>query len=146
MSNLETNMNLLGMFKHASRNLKYPSITFPYNNSKIKMYLTGKGYVAVKIDGEYQGRIDFNPLNNTHDFKLYFCDNNLRALIEKVYYEPEINLAIAGKKYGSCCFCGRELIEKASVYWGYGPICAENFGLPHDLPPSASQSYDDVEI
>lgn len=38
--------------------------------------------------------------------------------------------ATYGKKTGCCCFCARELTDSRSVEVGYGPICAENFGLP----------------
>lgn len=41
-------------------------------------------------------------------------------------------LAIArahGLATGSCCFCNRRLTDARSVAMGYGPICAEHFGL-----------------
>jgi Family of unknown function (DUF6011) len=41
-----------------------------------------------------------------------------------------------GKKTGRCCFCGRHLETKESVAVGYGPICAEKFGLPWGDVPS----------
>lgn len=40
-----------------------------------------------------------------------------------------------GKKTGRCCFCGRHLETKESVSVGYGPICAEKFGLPWGVVP-----------
>jgi len=36
-----------------------------------------------------------------------------------------------GRKTGACCFCGRELTREDSIGAGYGPICAEKWGLPH---------------
>lgn len=43
--------------------------------------------------------------------------------------------AKAAKAYGTltnaCCFCGRRLSDAESVRLGYGPICAENYGLDH---------------
>jgi len=38
--------------------------------------------------------------------------------------------AAYGKKTGNCCFCGRHLETAESTTVGYGPICAEKFGLP----------------
>lgn len=35
-----------------------------------------------------------------------------------------------GKKTGNCCYCGRHLETKESVAAGYGPICAQKFGMP----------------
>lgn len=34
------------------------------------------------------------------------------------------------RKTGNCSFCGRFLETKASVSVGYGPVCAEKYGLP----------------
>ena len=39
-----------------------------------------------------------------------------------------------GQSYHSCCFCGIKLTDKkagGSIEMGYGPICAEKFGLAH---------------
>lgn len=45
------------------------------------------------------------------------------------------NFPVAVSKYGKeisrCCFCGLTLTDPASVYVGYGPTCAEKYGLPH---------------
>ena len=35
-----------------------------------------------------------------------------------------------GHRTGACCFCRRLLTDGRSVAQGYGPICAEKFGLP----------------
>jgi len=35
-----------------------------------------------------------------------------------------------GRKTGRCCFCGLQLTDGRSVVVGYGPICADNYGLP----------------
>lgn len=44
--------------------------------------------------------------------------------------------AAYGKKTGRCCFCGRHLETKESTAVGYGPICAEKFGLPWGTVPA----------
>ena len=31
---------------------------------------------------------------------------------------------------GECSFCGAELSDERSKSVGYGPVCAENYGLP----------------
>lgn len=42
--------------------------------------------------------------------------------------------AAAAKAYGdatsACCFCAQELTDPRSIHAGYGPVCAENWGLP----------------
>ena len=44
--------------------------------------------------------------------------------------DPAAFAAASGQKTGICCFCGRHLETTESVAVGYGPICAEKFGLP----------------
>lgn len=36
-----------------------------------------------------------------------------------------------GKTSGVCSFCGRALTDPESVEYGYGPVCAKKYGLPH---------------
>lgn len=36
-----------------------------------------------------------------------------------------------GRETGSCCFCSRQLTHGDSLTVGYGPICADRYGLPH---------------
>lgn len=50
----------------------------------------------------------------------------LRAFAEA----PTEQAKLYGQKFGRCCFCGLELTNRASIHAGYGPICAEKFGLP----------------
>jgi hypothetical protein len=45
-----------------------------------------------------------------------------------------------GHATGVCCFCGLQLTDARSVTAGYGPICAERWGLPFGA--SVSQKVD----
>ena len=36
----------------------------------------------------------------------------------------------AGRSQTYCSFCQRPLNDPRSVRWGYGPVCADNYGLP----------------
>lgn len=40
------------------------------------------------------------------------------------------HLAAVGRECGCCCFCGLELTNEGSLHYGYGPICADRWGLP----------------
>jgi hypothetical protein len=44
--------------------------------------------------------------------------------------DPAAAAAQYGHDVGACCFCRRELTDERSVSVGYGPICADKFGLP----------------
>jgi hypothetical protein len=44
--------------------------------------------------------------------------------------DPHMAGALEGHATGACCFCGLKLTNAPSVAAGYGPICADNYGLP----------------
>jgi len=74
----------------------------------------------------YFGRIDqagvFHPTEKNRD--------DVTALLIQMAADPAKAAAAYGHRCSSCCFCGRELKTRESVAVGYGPICAEKFGLP----------------
>jgi Family of unknown function (DUF6011) len=89
---------------------------------------TGKnpGSLYVKRAGEYQGKIardgTFSAARDAHP-----------GMVEALtaFAEDPARAALAyGQASGSCCFCARELTDPRSVTAGYGPICADRFGLP----------------
>lgn len=59
----------------------------------------------------------------------------IQKKIAEVFANPIASFAQKGKETGQCCFCGQELTNKGSVYHGYGPICAGNYGLPWSEEP-----------
>lgn len=44
--------------------------------------------------------------------------------------DPKNSLATSGRELGECCFCSKRLVDPRSVNHGYGPICADKYGLP----------------
>ena len=44
--------------------------------------------------------------------------------------DPAKAAKLSGQATGECCFCGRFLETNESVNAGYGPICADRYGLP----------------
>lgn len=60
------------------------------------------------------------------------CTEEQKAQV-MAFGQDVINQAKAhGEQHGNCCFCARELTTDESVANGYGPICAERYGLPWD--------------
>lgn len=55
---------------------------------------------------------------------------DMRRYAMEVLKAPKEKLALNGKEYKSCCYCGIALTNPASLQAGYGPICADNWGLP----------------
>lgn len=77
-------------------------------------------------DDVYYGRIDpdgsFSPSGN-------MVPEVIEALVAWGKNPAEAAKAY-GHLVGSCAFCGRRLDDQRSVGVGYGPICAEKYGLP----------------
>lgn len=131
--------NLFSLFETARESgIKYPAVSFPHpflsQSIKVRLYLATRGYIAITVDGEYIGRADkmMLPEGEGYDLRIYQY-KELTELIDSVIGNPTSELAIQGRKSGSCCFCHRQLDNAISVAMGYGPICAEKYGLPWEI-------------
>lgn len=72
-------------------------------------------------------------------YPFVFDKPELQQLIKKIAEKPEEHFKNNGQLHGNCCFCGITLTDPRSVEVGYGPICADNWGLPwgiHEEPTS----------
>jgi hypothetical protein len=120
-----------------SHDLKFPKIRLQAaNGGVVVLKLNGarskyQGCIAVTDDrpfGEnsYYGRIERNgawiPGRDSHV--------GIISLLEELAANPAEVAARYGKLTGNCCFCQTPLKDARSTAVGYGPICAEHFGLP----------------
>lgn len=62
----------------------------------------------------------------------------VRTVIERFAADPVAYTAECGRHSGSCCYCNRALTDARSTSVGYGPICAQRFGLPWGDTPSVT--------
>ena len=130
---------LLTMFDHARKHLKYPAIVLHVEGmGNVRLYVAGEkarvpGSVnVVEPDGERKwfGRIlrdgSFDASNRDQ------APDALVPALRKFACDPIGQAAEHGKLTGACCFCNRALgkgKDKRSVAVGYGPDCAEHYGL-----------------
>lgn len=123
-----------------ARGLKYPKARFlaPDGQSELRLSLAGNGSKApgsiqVLIGDEWQGRIE--PSGRIMGRLAYALD-----LIKQLQWIAS-NPATAAQQYGRltcrCSFCNLPLNDAGSVEVGYGPVCAEHWGLPHKPRGSA---------
>jgi len=127
---------LFALFSKAATTLRYPAISFTLADTrKCRLYLATKGYIAVKIEGEYTGKIP----DAGHSLILYNQSKEIWNEIRQFCLSPISQSQIKGRKYGYCCFCGRDLDNASSVFHGYGPICADKYGLPWGDRPSTEK-------
>jgi hypothetical protein len=143
------NMNasaIYSLFETAiSHELKFPKIRLRASNGgTVVLKLNGsrskyEGSIAVTDDrpfGEnsYYGRIERNgawiPGRDSSPA--------IVALFDALAANPAEVASEYGRLTGNCCFCSTPLKDARSTAVGYGPICAEHFGLPWGSPFSSS--------
>lgn len=120
-----------------SHDLKFP---------KIRLQAANGGVVVLKLNGpksKYQGSIavtDDRPFGENSYYGrierngawIPGRDSSpaIVVLLEELAQNPAEVAARYGKLTGNCCFCQTALRDARSTAVGYGPICAEHFGLP----------------
>jgi hypothetical protein len=109
----------------------------------VKVHLGKDGKLVITDGGpfganRFWGKVDLDgswtPTRN--------CPAHVIRFIEDLDADPAGVAKLSGQLTGSCCFCSRELETKESVGAGYGPVCAEKFGLPWGAETAVS--FDEV--
>lgn len=136
---------IVQLIQNAKSKLKFPRVLLLTDVATLRVSLAGPaskmpGSVMItenekQADGRYVwvGRITvdgkFIPGKNVAEDKM----STFVAALTLFAADPAGVAKAYGIKTGHCCFCARELTDKVSVGLGYGPICAERWGLPHKL-------------
>lgn len=130
-------VKLFKMFSVASAHLKYPKVHIASTSEPLMMYVAGeksahKGTLQIirKADKVWLGRV---LLNGEIQLSRAITDTEKGALVKLLTdfaTNPAEYAKLHGIQTGACCFCGRGLEDYRSVSMGYGPICADHFGLP----------------
>lgn len=90
------------------------------------------------LDGRYvkvqMNRAGTYPYSKVWDAETENWDyENGKGAIRYLNPEHKLTAELAAKfgaLYGRCVFCSQTLTDERSIEVGYGPICAENHGLP----------------
>ena len=122
---------IFALFIRAATHMRYPAMHLrSKNGDKIRIYLATKGYIAITLNGEYIGKLPAADKNIILYDSPFFNHNELINELDTLLSNPIAESALQGREYGRCCFCNRELDNEGSIQHGYGPICAEKWGLP----------------
>lgn len=131
----QLNVNGLGrifkMFTSAVSTLKRPAIRLAdAAGTRLHLSLAGAasknaGYIYVKSGDNYYGKISPEGLF----FPTAACPSTVEPHLKAFAENPEAVAAQYGSLTGDCCFCGRKLTDDRSTHVGYGPVCADKFGL-----------------
>lgn len=131
-------MNIFELFAQAKQSLKWPSLQFKIDGQDVKIAPTRKPNTLFISNGKRkdQGRIIYGILKNEGtSTKAQWQPSvlnfpKLRAMVVPLVQNPLEVCVLYGLEYNHCCFCGLELTNPSSVKHGYGPVCAEKWGLP----------------
>lgn len=103
--------------------------------------------VKIVLSKKYAGSVNIYNKNTKHYLAFIKADGTLCNIagtphhvfkeILDLHRDPNLaeKLAATGRKVGWCCFCSLPLTNKISLFHGYGPICAGNYGLPWEGAP-----------
>jgi hypothetical protein len=125
------------LMRAASVQLKRPKLRYPTDKwgKIIFSYVadsTSKWFGTTFIDNggkEHKTKYGFINSNGEGNLRRQSAPE-IKTAILKIAKDPVNEARLSGQKFRNCCFCGLELINKSSVYYGYGPICAGKYGLP----------------
>lgn len=119
----------------ASR-LKNPRLRFetdcgqPIELTAAKPGSKNPGCIYVTDGGPYGANRYFGKIDPSGTFTPgRDCSEAIVAVLNGIETDPLAAATAFGRKTGRCCFCGKHLTAEKSVDRGYGPICAEKYGL-----------------
>lgn len=137
---------VVSLLEHAqARGLKFPKLWLQLpDRSPLRVTIAGErsrtpGYLML-TDGRpfgentYYGRISPRGVLEWGRDATEERRGQLAPLLARLAAEPAKVAAEYGHLTGQCCFCARVLNDERSTAVGYGPICAEKFGLPWGQP------------
>lgn len=115
------------------------------HNPKIRLWLESGEKIVLAVAGDrsrYTGSVmltDGQPFGqNTYYgrisptgevFPAPAMRDDVLNLLREFAANPSKIGATIGRRMGACCFCSRTLTTNESLHVGYGPVCAENYGL-----------------
>lgn len=141
--------NLYNFFHQARKHLKFPKVILAADVGgagveDLKLHMSGQKSAkpdTVNITlpdrpgkyggGAWLGRIE---ADGTWDIPAHLATQDalvdpVKKLLADLGKDPHKVASAHGKLTGNCCFCNRHLDDDRSTGAGYGPVCAEKWGL-----------------
>lgn len=128
------------LFTDAKANLKWPKIKMESKGFPLKFTIAGPkakfpGTINITDGGPYGENAWYGRVTADGEWSpSKAVTPELKQIIGRVLNAFSNNPKKAAMTYGhassNCCFCAKQLDTKESVHAGYGPVCADNWGLP----------------
>lgn len=144
------------LFAQAKQHLKWPKIhlllpgkQLGFNNyvqpedELVLSVASAKSRLAGRImvtDGrKYPGNTFYGSIDTAGVFHQNPCAGpDVLKLLSELSADPAGVAAKFGLLTGRCCFCNKQLEDERSTAVGYGPVCADHYGLLWGAAPAAS--------
>lgn len=137
---LQNAAGIFALFSTAKEKLKYPKLTFSVPGIEtVQFSVAGPGSKSPgalnMTDGEKYGQnVWFGRVSPSGEITWGGKAGEsqkaaLRELLAGFASDPAGAAAKYGKLSSSCCFCHSKLTTDKSLAVGYGPVCADNWGL-----------------
>ena len=128
---------LFKMFSVAQAHLKYPKVHIHNSSFPMFLYVAGEksstpGVLQIirQDNKNWLGRVHPDGRVELSRGITDTLKGDLVKLLKEFAADPAGYATLHGIQTGACCFCGRFLEDYRSVSMGYGPICAEHYGMP----------------
>jgi hypothetical protein len=120
------------MLDAAAETLKNPKVNLETpGGQRVRLKMAGPGRIWITDGAPFEEQVTFGYiLPNANLFWTGDIVASVSALLLSFEADPKAVATAYGQRTSNCCFCGRDLSTGESVAVGYGPICAEKFGLP----------------
>lgn len=127
-----------GLFQKAKQKLKFPKIHLLVENVPVVLAMSGSkakvpNAINVMGEGSFETRAWYGRVMSDGAWVKGLKPQEGAGKVEEVLKALSRNPAKAAKEYGKltgrCCFCNAQLSDEKSTAAGFGPTCAENFGL-----------------
>lgn len=99
-----------------------------YVNDPVRTYVSKKDGTERKV---LYGTLDGAATFRASPFVDQALIPGIKDTLKHLDDDPHKAARLEGHATGRCCFCARRLDNPESVAVGYGPICAEKYGLAH---------------
>ena len=124
---------IAALFEKASEKLQAPKVVFGSDAGKIVLSQSKNPKWAGTIfvgNGVFRGP-QYGRIVNGEYLRGKDATQGIVDSILAFDADPEATAKAYAARVGACSFCSRTLVDPRSLAVGYGPICAENYGLPH---------------
>jgi hypothetical protein len=137
---------VVALLDGAAQKLKHPKLLVRVVDRDLRLTIAGQRSAApgsINIsstekafaDRTWFGRVSRDGVFEPSRSLTQATATAIAAALTALAADPAKVASVYGHQTGNCCFCGLELTDSRSIHVGYGPVCAEKWGLPWGEKP-----------